>query len=238
MSKTCNIIGIIHARGGSVRIPLKNIKPLNGIPLIEYSIKAGLNSRHIRRLIVSTDHRKIREIALNAGAEVPFVRPKKLSTDCPSEWVSQHAVKFVEEEENTKVDIVVSMQPTTPFIEADDIDKCIELLIENNNLTSSFTSAPITERPEGMYYYHSSDRLSKYYKDKIPGGDTKLLPKMVFPNGGAFVTRRDVLFEKSELMTEYAGTFVMPYERSVDIDNPIDFAFADFLAKEKCNEQK
>jgi CMP-N,N'-diacetyllegionaminic acid synthase len=230
-----NIIGVIHARGGSKRIPLKNIKLLNGVPLIEYSIKAGLNSKYIRRLVVSTDHQEIRKIALTAGAEVPFVRPKELSTDCPSEWVSQHAVTFIEEEEGKKVDIVVSMQPTTPFIESQDIDECIELLIKNKKLTSSFTSAPITERPEAMYYYNGNTKLKKYYKDKIPGGDSQLLPKIVFPNGGAFVTRRDILFDRSELMTEHSGTCVMPFERSIDIDNPIDFEFAEFVINKNKN---
>ena len=86
------------------------------MPLISYMIKAALGSRYLRRVIVSTDHPEIKRISLESGAEVPFVRPEKLSEDCPSEWVTQHAVKFVETEESRKVDIVVTMQPTTPFV--------------------------------------------------------------------------------------------------------------------------
>ena len=99
MNCDCNIVGVIHARGGSVRIPLKNIKPLNGTPLISYIIKAAIQSKYMRRIIVSTDDEQIKEISLNAGAEVPFMRPAELATDCPSEWVTQHAIKYVEDEE-------------------------------------------------------------------------------------------------------------------------------------------
>jgi len=231
MKNNLNIVGVIHARGGSVRVPLKNIKKLNGVPLIVYLINAAKKSKYLRRLIVSTDHKEIQNISLDAGAEVPFTRPEELSSDCPSEWVTQHAIEFIEEEEGKKVDIAVTFQPTTPFMETEDIDKCIEILINNSDLTSSFTSAFITDRPEGMYYYNENGKTEKYYKEKIPGGATQLLPKMVFPNGGAFATRRDNLFKDSELMTAKAGTHLMSYEKSIDIDHPIDFEFADYIAK-------
>ena len=135
MSNNLNIVGVIHARGGSVRVPLKNIKKLNGVPLIVYIINAAKASKYLRRLIVSTDHEEIQKISLDAGAEVPFTRPPELSSDCPSEWVTQHAIKYVEEEESKPVDLAITFQPTTPFMQTEDIDKCIGLLLRVIKMT-------------------------------------------------------------------------------------------------------
>ena len=147
-----NIIGVTHARGGSKRIPLKNIKSLRGKPLVSYLITAALGSNYLKRVIVSTDHPEIKKISLEYGAEVPFIRPAHLAEDCPSEWVTQHAVEYVEQEEGIKVDIAVTMQPTTPFCTALDIDTCIESLLTNDEMTSAFTAKIVRERPELTAY--------------------------------------------------------------------------------------
>lgn len=110
------VLGVIHARGGSKRIPLKNIKILNGKPLIAYIISAALKAKTIDRLIVSTDHPDIIRISKEYGAEVPFIRPKDISEDVPSELVTQHAVNFIEQEEGRQIEIAVTFQPTTPFL--------------------------------------------------------------------------------------------------------------------------
>ncbi|MDD1655160.1 MAG: NTP transferase domain-containing protein, partial [Methanomicrobiales archaeon] len=94
-----NVVVVIHARGGSKRIPLKNIQPLGGKPLIAYAIGAALGARTVQRVIVSTDHPEIRRVAEEYGAEVPFVRPPEISEDVASELVTQHAVTYLEEQE-------------------------------------------------------------------------------------------------------------------------------------------
>ena len=121
-----NIVGIIPARGGSVVVPLKNIKKLNGKPLIEYTIEAALKSNILDRIIVSTDHKDIAEISKISGAEVPFLRPADISEDVDTEYVLQHAIKFMEDE-GYKVDAVVLLQPTSPFRKPETITKCVEL---------------------------------------------------------------------------------------------------------------
>src|SRR2546426_8771334 len=92
------ILGVIHARGGSKRIPLKNLKLLAGRPLLSYMVEAAMESRLLDRVIVSTDHPEIARIAREGGAEVPFLRPAELAEDVPSELVTQHAIRFVEAE--------------------------------------------------------------------------------------------------------------------------------------------
>ena len=228
-----NIVGIIHARGGSKRIPLKNIKPLNGIPLIGYTIKAALGSRLLKRVVVSSDHPEIIRISKELGAEVPFVRPPDLAEDVASELVTQHAVKFLENETGSKIDIAVTMQPTTPFITGEDIDSCIQMLIDNPSLGSVFSARTIRERPEWMFKFEKSKTIF-FMGQKIQGetGVSQSLPDLFIPNGGVYVTNREILFSKNVIISDQNGAYVMGHERSIDIDEPIDFLFAEFLAKE------
>lgn len=230
-----NIIGVIHARGGSKRIPLKNIRPLGGKPLITYLIKAALESKHLRRVIVSTDHPDIKRISIECGAEVPFDRPAHLAEDCPSEWVTQHAVEFVEQQEDKKVDIAVTMQPTTPFCISQDIDRCVEILLENEDLTSSFTTKVVHERPEWMFSVTEENRAKLFLKGEMKGerGVFQSLERLVIPNGAVYATRRSTLFGEGVIISTKTGVIVMPDERSVDIDEPIDLLFAEFLLNQK-----
>ena len=227
-----NIVGIIHARGGSKRIPLKNLKLLNGIPLIGYMIKAALGSKLMQRVIVSSDHQEIIRISRDFGAEVPFVRPTELSEDVPSEYVTQHAVKYLEEETFQKIDIVVTLQPTTPFCTSEDIDACIKILLDNPDLESAVTSRKIHERPEWMF---SVDGYKAHlFMEGEYGGErgvVQSLPDMCIPNGAAFATKRDVLFEKNLIITNPTGIHIMSLEKSIDIDEPIDFKIAEFIAQ-------
>ncbi|MBF0328479.1 MAG: acylneuraminate cytidylyltransferase family protein [Nitrospirae bacterium] len=233
--KKSEIIGVIHARGGSKRIPLKNIKLLGGRPLISYMIKAALGSRLLDRVIVSTDHPEIKRISLECGAEVPFVRPPHLAEDCPSEWVTRHAVEFVENEEGHKINIVVTMQPTTPFCLADDIDECISLLLAEEGLNSVFSVKQIHDRPEWMFRVKENSAAELFMSGEMKGerGVFQSLERMVIPNGAAYATRRDSLFTEGAIISKKTGVHIMPPERSVDIDEPIDMLFAEFLFLQK-----
>lgn len=227
------IIGVIHARGGSKRIPLKNIKPINGIPLIAYMVKAALGSKYLDRVIVSTDHPDIKKISLEYGAEVPFERPENLAEDCPSEWVTQHAVEFIEKQDNKKVDIAVSMQPTTPFTKSSDIDSCIELLFNNADFNSAFTAKHVHDRPEWMFNVADNNKASLFVEGELKGerGVIQSLSKLVIPNGGVYATRRETLFNEEVLISKNTGVHIMSFENSVDIDEPLDLHFAEFLAQ-------
>lgn len=226
-----NIIGVIHARGGSVRIPLKNIKPLGGRPLISYMIKAALGSKYLSRVIVSTDHQDIKRIAEECGAEVPFIRPPHLATDCPSEWVSQHAVEFVEAEESRPVDVVVTMQPTSPFCLSRDIDACLDILLSSPELNSVFSAKLVRERPEWIFLVKESHQAKLLLEGELKGdrGVFQSLPPLVIPNGAVYATRRNTLFSEGVVISQKTGVHIVSPERSVDIDEPIDLLFAEFL---------
>src|SRR6266404_128898 len=126
MYKDKKILCIIPARGGSKRLPGKNIKPLNGKPLIGYAIEAAKGSKYIDKVIVSTDDEAIAAVSKEFGAEVPFMRPAELATDtAASIEVLRHAVAFIENLEE-KVDVIVLIQPTVPGVLAVDVDAAIE----------------------------------------------------------------------------------------------------------------
>ena len=230
MSKigSVKIFGVIHARGGSTRIPLKNIKLLDGKPLISYMIKAALDSELLERVIVSTDHLEIKRVSLEYGAEVPFYRPEDISWDCPSELVTQHAVRFVEKEQGEKVNMVVTMQPTTPFVMGNDIDECIKLLLSNPQWKSTFSAVLVRERPEWMFSYDETKSAKLIMTETLSGevGISQTLPKLAISNGAVYVTRRDELFDRNVLISKETGIYLMPWDRSLDIDELIDFEFA------------
>jgi len=234
-NKQFNIIGVIHARGGSVRVPLKNIRNLAGKPLISYAITAARQSKHLRRVIVSTDYPGIKKVSLKYGAEVPFKRPERISGNCSSALVTQHTVRFVEKEEKRRVDIVVTLQPTTPFCRAEDIDSCIELLLRNKAARSVFSAVEIVQRPEWMFRLKARNRAVLNMPGNIRGRRAlrQSFGKLITPNGGVYATRRKALFDEGVLISRHTLAYEMPQERSLDIDHELDFGVAETILRKK-----
>jgi CMP-N,N'-diacetyllegionaminic acid synthase len=224
-------LGVIHARGGSKRVPRKNIKLLNGYPLIAYMVRASLASK-IDRVIVSTDDNEIAEIARKFGAEVPFMRPAELSEDVPSEQVTCHALEWAEADENSDYEVVVTLQPTTPFIEPAHINECLGKLLRNPKIASCFTAVRVTEPPQWMFTIEDDTQIAKtFMQGNISGerGVFQTLPPLYFPNGGAYATRVSALREQNLLITNPATIVPVSHEKSVDIDEPIDWIIAESI---------
>ena len=226
-------IAVIHARGGSKRIPLKNIKPLGGKPLIAWCIEAAREAKGLDRVMVSTDHEGIAEAARAAGAEVPFRRPRDLAEDLPSELVTRHALEFHEAESGRTVDVIVTIQPTTPFIRAADIDACLDALATNPEFDSAVSVSPIHERPEWMYRRSDTGVITNWTGARITGelGVSQTLEPLYHPNGGVYATRRSLLFEQDSLIGDRPFGHVMSRLQSLDIDEPVDFLVAEAALK-------
>lgn len=232
VSKKPNIIGIIPARGGSKNVPRKNIRLLNRKPLIYYTIKEGQRSKYIHRLFVSTEDREIAEIAKGYGAEV-VPRPIELAQDdIPARPVYQHVIKYLERMEKFYPNIVVALQPTSPFRLVEDIDGAIEKFLETD--CDSVASVCETEHPPHWIYSLDGDRL----KPIIEGSEKITLrqdaPKTYRLNGAVYVIHRDVLMEHTQgVMGSNIRPFIMPHERSIDIDTHIDLKLAELLLNER-----
>jgi CMP-N,N'-diacetyllegionaminic acid synthase len=227
-----DVVAVIHARGGSVRVPLKNLRLLGGRPLITWCIKAALESC-CDRVIVSTDHDEIARVAREAGADVPFKRPPDISKDVASELVTQHAIQFHEEQTGHEIEIAVTIQPTTPFLSAQDINAAITLIRSDQNIDSVFTAGPIHQRPEWMFHCDAKGHGKKFIEGVIQGdyGVSQSLPELWHPNGGGYITPRKVLFDDGLIIGNRPGLHRMSDLSSIDIDEEIDFFIAEAAIK-------
>lgn len=221
---------VIPARGGSKGIPHKNIVDLAGKPLIAYTIQAALKSKNSQRVIVSTDDVKIAEVAKSYGAEVPFLRPAELAKDdTPSLLVIQHAVKYVEENEGHKVDVIVILQPTSPLRSEKYIDEAIEILLRTG-ADSVVTVCEVKHHPFWSFTA-KGDRLYPFSKKGITISKRQDLPEIYAVNGAVYAVRRNVLFEQNSLRGKDSRKVVMSYEESLDIDNYFDLFIAEMMLK-------
>ncbi len=234
-----NIIGVIPARGGSVGVPLKNIRLLDRYPLIYYTIKSAKESGALDRIIVSTDHDEIAQISNQFGAEVPFKRPSDISEDVDTEYVLQHVVKFLEEKENYKVDAVVLLQPTSPFRKANTIRKCVELYKKNPNADSVTTVNNIEgNRPEWMLSLDNNSKVNPYATPFLSGNKPviKLAARQSFPklykqNGVVYVTKKDLLMNQTLVIGPNSYAVITSEEEAIDIDTETDFLVAETIMK-------
>ena len=146
------VLGLVLARGGSKRVPKKNIKELNGKPLIGYTIDAAKESKYIDRIITSTDSEEIAEVARSFGSETPFMRPSEFADDTATDFpVFTHALSWLLENEDYKPDIVVQLRPTSPLRTTKHIDDAIELLFKHPEADSVRTVAEPEQTPYKMY---------------------------------------------------------------------------------------
>lgn len=209
-------IGIIPARGGSKRVPRKNVKLLAGKPLINYTIEAAKEAK-LEKVIVSTDDNEIAEAAKAAGAEV-IMRPAELAQDeTPTLPVIQHAVGEVEKS-GYKAEAIVTLQATSPVRKKGHIDEALRMLEE-----TGAESVVSVRKVRG-------EALRKVQKGEIKEIDGEYF----MLNGSLFVTRRDVLMDGS-LYGSDCRALVMEERYSVDIDTEADFAFAEALINENKN---
>lgn len=225
------ILAVIPARGGSKGIPRKNIQMLLGRPLIAYSIIAALRSQTVQQTVVSTDDEVIARIARHFGAEVPFLRPPCLSTDTASTTsVLRHAVRFLSDKKEKPDDMIVCLQPTSPLRSANDIDQAVLLCLQAG-ADSVVSLCPAEHHPYWMKKV-VGDRvypLMEVDDEQYPRRQD--LPPAYQLNGAIYVTRRKILLEEERLLGANTLAYIMPRERSIDIDTPFDLKLAELIMK-------
>jgi CMP-N-acetylneuraminic acid synthetase len=206
-------------------LPGKNIKPINGKPLIAYAVEAAKGSAYVDRVVVSTDDEAIAAVAKEFGAELPFMRPEELASDTATSLaVLQHAVSAVEAD-GQHYDLVVLVQPTVPGVLSTDVDAAIEKLVATG-ANSSVSVTEITERPEWMYRLDTLGRASTYVEHS--DARSQDLEHLYRGNGAVFVMRHSTLMEKGMILDhDNNAAVIMPRERSLDIDTPHDFFMAE-----------
>jgi len=232
-----NIIGCIFARGGSKGIPRKNIRPLAGKPLIAYAIETAKQSRYIRRVIVSTDDPEIAGIAIEWGAEVPFIRPPKLAGDKAPEWLAwRHAIEEIRKESGEMPDVFVSIPPTSPLRSVSDIDRCISELLESD------ADIIITVKQADRSPYFNMVTLNEEGYARVVIQQDKTIsrrqdaPVVYDMTTVAYAARPGFVMRASGIFQGRVKAVEIPPERAVDIDTELDFRFAEFLIASTTNK--
>jgi CMP-N,N'-diacetyllegionaminic acid synthase len=222
------MLAIIPARGGSKGLPGKNIRPLAGKPLIAYSIEAALAAKSITRVICSTDSEEIAAVARAAGAEVPFLRPEELAQD--NSLAIDNYIYTVGRliNEGMAVEEYCVLLPTAPLRNAADIDGAAEVFYRNQaDSVISFYPAP-----HPVQWHHFIDEngvLRKVIDDADRLSNRQDVKAAYLPNGAIYIFRHSVLKSRRLYYTDKTYPYLMPANRSVDIDVLDDFEFAEFL---------
>jgi CMP-N,N'-diacetyllegionaminic acid synthase len=232
------VLGVVGARSGSKSIPHKNIKPLNGKPLMAWIIEAAKNSSLVTRLVVSTDSEEYKDIAVRFGAEAPFMRPDELSGDKEPDFTYlYHAATWLEKNEGWKADVILRLPPTTPLCTTEHIDACIKLLEEDPAADSSRTVVEVSKHPYKLWR-ENNGYIESFLSEEYTGlKDAHNMPRQSFPKAYQHVDvialRWKTLVENKSMAGENVRFHVILKEEAVDIDNEIDFLVAETLMKKK-----
>lgn len=232
-----NVLGIIPARGGSKRVPRKNIKPLGGVPLIGYTIKAAQFSNLLTDFIVSTDDEEIAAVAKELGAKVPFIRPEELAGDAVGDRpVLIHALNWYTENTGKQIDAICLLRPTSPFRTSALIDAGIELLQTTNaDAVRSMTKVEGVHHPYWMFKEDNGlatgvvDGISidKYYQ-------SQLLPPVYRLNGCVDLIRTEtLLYLEGPLYGKSMKILETPEKEALDIDTHEDFEYCEWLISKR-----
>ena len=233
IKKKLKILGVIPARGGSKEIKRKNLSKIAGKTLVELAIKSAKKSKKLTRTIFSSEDKEILKVAKKVGADIPFVRPKNLAKDNSSTFsVLKHAVKWLEKNEKWRADIIVVLQPTTPFRKGFHIDGVIRLLLKSK----CDAAITIKKVPYPSHWLLKLTTKKKVFS-LIKGGNKYLrrqdTPETYQPAGLVTAMTRKLLFSiNSTLPAKDTRAYIIPEKFAVNIDNILDYKLAKILEKE------
>jgi CMP-N-acetylneuraminic acid synthetase len=229
-----SFFALIPARSGSKRLPHKNKRLLCGKPLIAWTIEAALRSRYLDTVCVSTDDQQIIEIARSKHAEAPFLRPTALAIDqATSASVLMHAIDYYKANMGKSFDCVVLLQPTSPLRTADDIDRAIEYYFSTG--ASAVVSVCPQEHTPILSMTLPADYSLSEFIERYEGLSLEEKKQVYYRVNGALYICREDTFTSEQSFFPRCGTyaFVMPQDRSVDIDTELDFFIAESILKHK-----
>ncbi len=235
MKASVEVLALIPARGGSKGIPRKNIRLFAGHPLIAYSIAAGLQAETVTRVIVSTDDEEIAAIAREYGAEVPFLRPAHLALDeTPDYPVFLHALRWLEEREGYRPDIIVQLRPTSPIRPRNLVDRGVRLLLEHPEADSVRAVVPSGQNPFKMWRIEDDGYMRPLLTvEGIPepyNAPRQRLPQTFWQTGHLDVMWRRTLLEKGSMTGQRILPLLVEPRYTVDLDNPWDWERAEWTA--------
>ncbi|QHW32613.1 acylneuraminate cytidylyltransferase family protein [Paenibacillus rhizovicinus] len=218
------VLAVIPARGGSKGLPRKNIRELAGKPLIAWTLEAAAASQYIDRCIVSTDDEEIAAVARQWGGDVPFLRPAHLAQDdTPGIAPVLHALDSC-----SGYDYVVLLQPTSPLRTSGDIDGCLDKLRESDT-PSCVSVTTVDKSPLWMYTLGDRDSMVPLLDTNTRAATRQQLPVFYMLNGAVYATECDWLRKQGLFINDETVAYVMPRERSQDIDTIEEFVHVEWM---------
>ena len=222
-----SVLGVIPARGGSKRLPRKNIKKLCGQPLIAYTIQAAQKASLLTDFLVSSEDEEILEIARSYGAPTPFKRPERLATDSIRNIdVVAHAMHYMEKKNQLQYDVLILLQPTCPVRDPSHIDEAIQLLAESDLETVVSVKGP----------YKKRDPILKRIKNGVleaycsTGNAAEIEPFYLY-NASIYGVKRSYFVKENKLISDRQAPLIMDQYHSIDIDTEADFLVAEAYLK-------
>lgn len=225
-------VAMIPARSGSKGIPGKNIKPIAGKPLIAWSIEQALGSKHIDKVVVSTDSEAIAEVSMKYGADVPFIRPQSISSDtATTESAMLHCCEWFESQ-GEPIKNLILVQCTSPVRSSGRFDDAIRFF-EEGGYTSILT---VTETHRFFWKNPDSPTASYDYRHRPRRQDIPFDERMLMETGSFYITNTRKLIESNNRLCGKIGVYETPENESFEIDTPLDFSICETLLKESFGE--
>lgn len=232
------ILGIVGIRSGSKGVPNKNIRLLAGKPLVGWILDAARQSKYMNRVVVSTDSPEYAAVATSFGADVPYLRPVELAADDSPEFeYVKHMVEWLDKNEGYRPDIVVRMMATVPLQSTEDIDAVIGKLVEDPKVDSAVVIAEARQHPVKALKVVDDGAGGKKLVTYLTESGREVTPlarqnyEKVYFRANIIACRRRVIFDTNSLTGDLVRFHIIPQERAVDIDNPIDFYVTEQLMK-------
>ena len=224
------VVCVIFARGGSKGVPGKNLRVVAGKPLLAHAIETARASRWINRVVVSTDDPDVAEVATRSGAEIPFLRPAHLAQDDSPEWLAwQHAIQTLTGSGTSRMDVFVSVPTTAPLRNVEDVNTCIETLVESD------ADAVITVTPAERNPYYNMVQLNGDGYARLllelpqPVHRRQDAPAVFTMTTVAYAARPGFVLKATSLFEGRVKAVVIPPRRALDIDTELDVQIAEYL---------
>ena len=239
------VLALIPARGGSKGIPRKNIKQFCGKPLMAWTIEEAKKSRYITRIVISTDDEEIAGVAQQYGAEAPFMRPVEIAGDTTVDLpVFEHALTWFKNNEGYTPDIILHLRVNSPLRAVSDIDRGIELMMQNMHADSIRAVAKAPLHPLKTYALREGNILSPFVPEEVFGITEpfnmpwQILPKAYTTGGYLSVIKPATILERHSMSGDLMIGFEVDPGNVIDIDTPMQFALAEILMQERLARTK
>jgi CMP-N,N'-diacetyllegionaminic acid synthase len=232
------VLGIVGARGGSKGLPGKNVRPLLGQPLLSYALQTAKRCRHVTRVLLSTDSEEYAAVGRKYGADTPFLRPAEHASDTAIELgYIRHALEWLAEHENYRPDLVVRLCPTAPLIRAEDVDRCIELVMGDPQAESAIIMTPSREHPRKVVKLapdgvHVVSYITERGLDVAPT-NRQSYAEAYNRQSLPIVSRRQTILERNSQTGDIVRFHVVPQDTALDIDTELDFRIIETLLAER-----